>query len=217
MDGGTADIVLYYAPNTCALVPFVALNEAGATFRVEALNFRKKQHMSGDYLRLNPRHKVPLLLVDGQALTENPAIHVWIAGAFPHARLMPADPWLFAQAISIASWCASGIHPHLSVLNTPSKCCDAPGSNESVTRLARAALDENFAIADRMLEGREFLFDAFSTADAHLFWCLRRAGQLGCDLDRFVHCRAFFDRIAARASVQKVFAFEKETLARFAA
>ena len=48
------DIVLYYAPNTCALVPFVALNEAGATFRVEALNFRKKQQMADDYLRLNP-------------------------------------------------------------------------------------------------------------------------------------------------------------------
>lgn len=211
------DIVLYYAPNTCALVPFVALNEAGAAFRVEALNFRKKQQMSPDYLRLNPRHKVPLLLVDGEGLAENPAIHVWIARTFPQAKLMPEDPWLFAQAISVASWCASGIHPALSTINTPSKVCDAPGSEESVKRIARAALDENFAVADERLAGREFLFDRFSTADAHLFWCLRRAGQLGYDISRFSGCSAFFDRIAARESVQKVFAFEKETLARFAA
>ena len=211
------DIVLYYAPNTCALVPFVALNEAGAAFRVEALNFRKKQQMSEDYLRLNPRHKVPLLLVDGKGLTENPAIHVWIAKTFPQAKLMPEDPWLFAQAISVASWCASGIHPYLSMINTPSKICDMPGSEESVKRIARAALDENFAIADERLAGREFLFERFSTADAHLFWCLRRAGQLEYDFSRFTNCRAFFDRIAARDSVQKVFAFEKETLARFAA
>jgi glutathione S-transferase len=211
------DIVLYYAPNTCALVPFVALNEAGATFRVEALNFRKKQQMTPDYLRLNPRHKVPLLLVDGRGLTENPAIHVWIANAFPQARLMPSDPWLFAQAISVASWCSSGIHHGLSAINTPSKSCDAPGSDESVKRLARASLDENFAIADAMLAGREFLFDNFSTADAHLFWCLRRASQLEYNIGRFPNCKAFFDRIAARESVQKVFAFEKETLARFAA
>ncbi|MFN3890841.1 MAG: glutathione S-transferase family protein [Beijerinckiaceae bacterium] len=211
------DIVLYYAPNTCALVPFVALNEAGAAFRVEALNFRRKQQMSEDYLRLNPRHKVPLLLVDGKGLTENPAIHVWIARSFPQAGLMPDDPWMFAQAISVASWCASGIHPYLSAINTPSKVCDAAGSEESVKRLARAALDENFAVADRKLAGREFLFDRFSTADAHLFWCLRRAGQLGYDFSGFAHCNAFFERIAARPSVQKVFAFEKETLARFAA
>jgi glutathione S-transferase len=211
------DIVLYYAPNTCALVPFVALNEAGADFRVEALNFRKKQQMSDEYLRLNPRHKVPLLLVDGKGLTENPAIHVWIAGAFPKARLMPTDPWSFAQAISIASWCASGIHHYLSAINTPSKSCDAPGSDESVKRLARAGLGENFAIADKMLAGREFLFDHFSTADAHLFWCLRRAAQLDYDIGKWSNCKGFFDRILQRPSVQKVYAFEKETLARFAA
>ena len=211
------DIVLYYAPNTCALVPFVALTEAGAPFRVEALNFRKKEQMSPDFLRLNPKHKVPLLLVDGKGLTENSAMHVWIARAFPKARLMPDDAWLFVQAISVASWCSSGIHPNLSLLNTPTKCCDAPGSEESVRRLARAALDENFAIADQMLVGREFLFDSFSTADAHLFWCLRRASQLDYDIARWPNCKGFFERISARESVQKVFAFEKETLARFAA
>ena len=211
------DIVLYYAPNTCALVPFVALTEAGASFRVEALNFRKKQQMSGEYLRLSPKHKVPLLLVDGEGLTENPAIHVWIARAFPQARLMPEDPWQFVQAISIASWCSSGIHPNLSRINTPSKCCDAPGAEESVKRLASEALDESFAIADEMLSGREFLFDRFSTADAHLFWCLRRASQLDYDVTRWANCKSFFDRVAARESVRKVFAFEKETLARFAA
>jgi glutathione S-transferase len=86
-----------------------------------------------------------------------------------------------------------------------------------VRRLARTALDENFAIADRMLDGREFLFASFSTADAHLFWCLRRASQLDYEISRWPNCRAFFDRISARPSVQKVFAFEKDTLARFAA
>jgi glutathione S-transferase len=210
------DIVLYYAPNTCALVPFVALNEAGAKFRVEALNFRKKQQMTEEFLRLNPRHKVPLLVVDGKTLTENPAMHVWIARTFPQAGLMPEDPWMFAQAISVASWCASGIHHYLSAINSPFKSCDAPGSEDSVKRLAQAGLDENFAIADQMLAGREFLFDRFSTADAHLFWCLRRAGQLSYDIARWTNCKNFFDRVAQRPSVQTVVDFEKETLARFA-
>ena len=211
------DIVLYYAPHTCALVPFVALNEAGADFRVEAMNFRKKQQMSPEYLSLNPRHKVPLLLVDGKGLTENPAIQVWIASTFPEARLLPTDPWMFAQAISVSSWCSSGIHHYLSAINSPMKSSDAPGSEESVIRLARAGLDENFAIADKMLAGREFFFDRFSTADAHFFWCLRRGAELGYEIGKWANCKAFFDRVASRPSVQKVFAFEKETLARFAA
>ncbi len=33
------DIALYYAPITCALVPYITLTEAGAEFEVRPLNF----------------------------------------------------------------------------------------------------------------------------------------------------------------------------------
>ena len=42
------------------------LTEAGAKFEVRPLNFRKGQHMSPEYLKINPKHKVPLLVVDGK-------------------------------------------------------------------------------------------------------------------------------------------------------
>ena len=48
------DIVLYYAPITCALAPYVTLTEAGATFEVRTLNFSKGQHNSPEYLKINP-------------------------------------------------------------------------------------------------------------------------------------------------------------------
>ena len=95
------NIVLYYAPNACSLVPYVTLTEANAAFEVRPLNFRKGQNMSADYLKLNPKHKVPLLVVDGKTLTENVAIQTFIARTFPQAKLMPADPWQELQAISI--------------------------------------------------------------------------------------------------------------------
>jgi glutathione S-transferase len=52
-------LILYYAPVTCALVPYVTLTEAGAAFEVRSLNFGKAQHLSLEYLALNPKHKVP--------------------------------------------------------------------------------------------------------------------------------------------------------------
>jgi glutathione S-transferase len=55
------NLVLYYAPNTCALAPYVTLTEANAPFEARALNFRKGQQNSAEYLKLNPKHKVPLL------------------------------------------------------------------------------------------------------------------------------------------------------------
>ena len=68
------EITLYYAPIACSLVPYVTLTEANANFSVQTINLQKGQQNSTDYLRLNPKHKVPLLLVDGKPLTENVAI-----------------------------------------------------------------------------------------------------------------------------------------------
>src|SRR4029077_10119522 len=93
-------LILYYAPNACSLVPYVTLTEAGAPFEVRPLNFRKSQHMTPEYLRLNPKHKVPVLVIDGVPLTENVAIQTWIARNFPAAGLLPSDPMQELHAIS---------------------------------------------------------------------------------------------------------------------
>jgi hypothetical protein len=45
-------------------------------------------------------------------------------------------------------------------------------------KLAADQLFESFTIADDMLSGRELFFDDFTAADAHFFWCFRRATQL---------------------------------------
>lgn len=209
-------IALYYAPVTCALAPYVTLTEAKAEFEVRPLNFRKQQHMSGDYLKINPKHKVPMLVVDGRTLTENVAIHSWIARTFPQAKLLPADPWQELNAISLMSWCASGIHPYLSRINNPAKVCDVAGTADSVRRFAIDALNEAFAIADAQLAGREYFFDHFTAPDAHFFWCFRRATQFELDLSKFPNCQAHFARMQTRPSVQKVLAFEKEVQANFA-
>ena len=135
-------LILYYAPNACSLVPYVTLTEAGAPFEVRPLNFRKSQHMMPEYLRLNPKHKVPVLVIDGMPLTENVAIQTWIARNFAAARLFPADPMQELKAISLLAWCASGIHPFLSRINSPTRVCDLPGAEESVRRLATQQLFE---------------------------------------------------------------------------
>jgi glutathione S-transferase len=209
------EIILYYAPNACSLVPYVTLTEADAKFEVRTLNFRKHQHMSADYLKLNPKHKVPFLVVDGRGLSENVAIQTWVARQFPQTRLLPGDPWQELQAISILAWCASGIHPFLSRINNTKRVCDIPGADEGVRRSAKEMLFEAYRIADDMLAGREFFFDHFTAADAHFFWCLRRGAQLDVDHSGFPNCAAHFERMKARRSVQKVLDFEKSVLDGF--
>lgn len=207
---------LYYAPRTCALVPFVTLTEAGADFTVENVNSRSGQLRTPEYLRINPKHKVPVLMIDGEPLTENVAIQIWIARSFPQSRLLPVEPRAQIHAISLMAWFSSTIHPHLTPNARPENYCDLPGSADSVKRVGNNLLFEDFALADDLLAGREWFCAHFTAVDAYFFWCVRRALSFELDLSRFANCLAHFARMRARESVQKVEAHEKEVLAAFA-
>ena len=210
------EILLYYAPIACSLAPYITLTEANAEFEVVTLNLRKNQHKSAEYLKLNPKHKVPLLVVDGKPLSENVAIQLWISRNFPKAKILPSDPWQELQAISLLSWCSSGIHPYLTRLNSPAAVCELPDAGESIRKLAVSHLFENYKIADDMLAGREYFFDHFTAPDAHFFWCFRRGLLFGLDLSGFANCSAHFERMKNRSSVQKLLGFEKSVQAEFA-
>jgi glutathione S-transferase len=208
------NLTLYYAPRTCALVPYVALTEAGAPFEVVDLNTRTNAHRTPEFLELNPKHKVPVLVIDGEPLTENVAIQIWIARQFPQARLLPSDPGAEIRAISLMAWFSSTIHPHLTHNARPENHCDLPGSAESVKRVGNRHLMEDFAIAERTLSGREWFFDHFTSVDTYFFWCFRRALSFGLDLSGFAHCTAHQARAARHPSVRKVLAHEEKVLAR---
>ncbi|MGZ8212621.1 MAG: glutathione S-transferase family protein [Burkholderiales bacterium] len=212
-------LVLYYAPMTCALVPYVTLTEAGAAFEARNLNTRANEHRTPEFLALNPKHKVPVLVIDGEPLTENVAIQIWIARQFPHAKLLPEDPRENIKAISLMAWFASTVHPHLTPNARPGNFCDLPGSEESVKRVGNKLLFEDLTIANERLAGREWFFDDFTAVDAYFFWCFRRALSFGLELSGFPHCVSHFERMKMRGSVQRVLAHDKalqETYARAA-
>ena len=149
-------LTLCYAPIACSLVPLINLNEAGASFEVRKINLRKGENMTPDYLAMNPLHKVPVLIVEGRALTENVAINTYIARTYPAAKLLPSNSMDELEAISMMGWFSGGLHPHLTRIFNPTRFCDAPGSEEATRALAKKALEENFAAADKWLAGRDF-------------------------------------------------------------
>lgn len=208
-------LILYYAPTACSLVPYVTLTEAGAKFEVRPTNIQKGQQMAPEFEKLNPKHKVPVLVIDDKPLTENVAIQIWIAHNFPDAGLLPCDSMDEYRAISIMAWCASGIHPTLTPNALPGRYCDLPDSEDSVRRCAQQLMQKNFQIADDLLANREWFFDDFTAPDAYFFWCFRRGMQFGADVSGLKNCVAHFERMKARSSVQKLLSYEAQVLEGF--
>ena len=209
-------LTLTYSPIACSLVPYILLTEAGAAFDLLPVNLGKRENLDPEYLRLNPKGKVPALIIDGVPLTENVAIQIWIARQFPQAQLLPADPMDHVRAISVMAWCAAGIHPKLTQQQRPERYCDLPGTADNVRALGSHSLFELFDIAEGMLAGREWFFETFSCADVYFYWCFRRGSLFKPDVSGFANCMAHLQRMEQRASVQKLLAYEKQVQADFA-
>lgn len=195
-------MLLYYTPNTCALTPYILLREVGADFDVRVVDLMAGEQHSAEFARMNPKRKVPVLVVGDHAIAENVAIQVWIARNYPEHEILPADEWKYVDALSLSSWFSSGIHPYLHRIFSPGRVCELEGAAQSIAKIATKSIEQTFSAANELLDGKEFFFDRFSACDAHFFWCFRRAGQLGVDLSQFPNCQAHFERLQARPSVR---------------
>ena len=54
-------LTLYYAVNTCSLATHIALEDARAPYKLHAVDFAKSEQQSPDYLKINPKGRVPAL------------------------------------------------------------------------------------------------------------------------------------------------------------
>ena len=85
--GDAMSIKLYYAPGACSLASHIALEEVGpALRRPQKLNLAAGDQRKPEYLKLNPRGRVPTLVVDGHVITENVGILTYFGGGYPEGR-----------------------------------------------------------------------------------------------------------------------------------
>ena len=70
-------------------------------------------------------------------------------------------------------------------------------------------------MANEILDEQEYLMGDFTSPDTHFFWCTRRATQFKLDMSAFPNVIAHFERMQTRPSVQKLLAFERETIQEF--
>src|SRR4029077_12522107 len=104
-------IKLYCASGTCALASHIALEEACAKYETVKLDFAQGDQRKPDYLKVNPKGRVPALITERGILTETPAILAWVAQTFPQAKLAPVDPFEFGVAQAFNSYLCSTVHP----------------------------------------------------------------------------------------------------------
>ncbi len=209
-------LALYHAPRACSIVSLASLYEAGADVEVRLVNTPKREQYSAEYMRLNPKSKVPVLVIDGEPLTENVAILSWIARSFADKQLLPADPKGSIKALSLMAWIASGIHPLLSRLNAPARFTAQLEAHSAIKKTGAEELTKAANIADGLLGGREWMFERWSIVDTYLWWAFWRARAYGHDEAPLKNLLAHAERVERRPATQSALALAVELEARLA-
>ena len=206
------DIKLYFAPDTCARVPMICLEEIGEPFSTHLVRFMKGEHKSLDYKNVNPKGKVPTLLVNGEALTENVAIIRFLNDLNPEAKLLPIPATRLDEHRQTADlcFCSATLHPIVTRIRLPSFMA-TPDSARSVWETACAAMQEPFQlIEDRLATGPWWYGDQWSAMDAYLYWVHWRVEGAEFDVTPFPNYADHAKRMLARPAVQRALAREAE-------
>jgi glutathione S-transferase len=199
---------LYYAPGTCALASHIALTEAGADHTAEKLDMKANQQNSPEYLKLNPKGRVPTLVTDRGVLTETPAILAYIAQTFPQAKLAPLDDaFAFAQAQAFNSYLCSTVHVAHAHKLRGARWATEETTFADMKRMVPKSVGACFALIERdMLKGPWVMGEQYTVCDPYLYTIATWLEGDGVDVAALPKVADHRKRMAERPAVQKVLA-----------
>src|SRR5438876_10225963 len=202
---------LYYAPATCALASHIALAEAGAAYTTEKLDFKANQQNSPDYLKLNPKGRVPTLVTDRGILTETPAMLAFIAQSFPQARLAPLDDaFAFAQIQAFNSYLCATVHVAHAHKMRGARWATEETSFADMKRMVPKTVGACFALIERnMLKGPRVMGEQYTICDPYLYTLATWLEAGSVDMATLPKVADHRSRMAERPAVQKVLAEQK--------
>jgi glutathione S-transferase len=202
---------LYYSPGSCALASHITLEEAGAAYTTERIDFKSNQQNSPEYLAVNPKGRVPTLVTDRGILTETPAMLAFIAQSFPQAKLAPSDdPYAFAQAQAFNSYLCSTVHVAHAHKMRGARWATDESSFADMKRKVPQTVGASFALIERdMLRGPWVMGEQYTICDPYLFTLALWLEGDGVDLGALPKVADHRKRMSERPAVQKVLAEEK--------
>jgi glutathione S-transferase len=199
-----AAMELFFAPLACSMATRIALYEAGGEAKFNLVDQKAQRTQDGlDFLAVNPMGQVPVLRTEeGDFITENPVVLQYVADQYPKSGLVPRGGYERYDLQRWLNFITSELHK---VVFIPLLDPKAP---EGAKAYARDKAEARLVFLNHRLDGREFLLDPFTVADAYLVTVLNWAKYAGIDLAKWPAVQAYFTRMLKRPNVSKAIAEE---------
>jgi glutathione S-transferase len=192
---------LYYKPGACSMAVHAVLNELNVPF--EAV--KQTDLKSPDFLKLNPRGQIPLLVVDGEPVKEGAAIITWLLDTHG-SPLLPKSGIERAKALEWLMWGNASLHPACSRMFWLNKLTLDETTKTELAKVITAQIQSLWDEAETRLGGHKYLAGESLTAADILITVIANWGlpvTLGPNVKRLIK------EVSARPAYQKALKTEE--------
>jgi glutathione S-transferase len=200
-------LTLYFSKGSSAIAPHILLEEIGADYELAEVSIPQGTHQTPEFLALNPKGRVPVLVTPQGVLTENTVILPYLAQAFPGSGLAPTDPFAFAKAQEFCAYFASTVHVAFAHKQRGARWADDADAHQAM----QAKVPQNMSDCANMIEthllvGPWALGDSYTFVDPYLLLIERWLGMAGVDVTGWPKLAAHADEMRGRPATQAVLA-----------
>lgn len=205
---------LYYAPGACSLAVHAALELAEVPFEPVLVKMHQGEHKSAEYLALNPRGQVPLLVDGADAIGQIVAMVLHLDAAVPQAQLLPTTGLARTRVLETLCWLNSTVHPAFTRVFRPGNFAATPEGQADVKTCGVAKFRELLQELEAHVAQCPTTWlngERPGILDTYTLTLLRWGALIGIDPSTLPATWALVQRLAALPAVARV--LEREKLA----
>lgn len=200
---------LHYWPTPNGKKVTILLEELGVPYTVVPCNIGRGDQFAPDFLRMNPNHRMPVLVdrdpADGGAplaVFESGAIMLYVAEK--EGRFFPQDTRTKYAVTEWLIWQMANQGPKSGECGHFRRLGDKQGDQSYAVRRFTDEVNRIYGVLNnRLYESRYLAGDAYTIADMICYpWTVNWKGQ-GQDIEEFKFFKRWFEEIGARPAVQR--------------
>lgn len=163
----------------------LALEAKGLSYESKLLQMSQGEHKTPEFLAINPRGKVPVLVDGGQVISESLAILTWLDAKYPEPSLFGTSPEARARIMQSVSGLMSYVEPFVMTISRTTffKPWDADG-RAVITEAVEGALPELQRLDTELGKSTWLAGETMSAADLRLYPLLQLLWRATLGADR---------------------------------
>ncbi len=200
---------LYYMPGACSLAVHVLLNELNQEVKLENVSVPQGQPRSSEFLKVNPRGQVPVLVDDELILREGGAIISYLLDKH-NSPMLPKLAQERANAMEWLMFANATMHPTYAKAFFINRIIKDEASKEEAITAIVEQIDKLWAEVDEQLGKTKYICgDQITAADILLTVIANWASYLGKPVELGGNVKRMIKEVINRPTFQKALTDEK--------